>query len=121
MRILVVQSDLSSRQTAQKVLKTLGHDIVVVEDGGDVPAVLEREPDIELVVLDAWAEGKGGIHLLRGLNGHSRPKVLITAGVGGGLSPIETEIVAETFGADGVLQKPFEADDLKAALGSLLN
>ncbi|MDR3436865.1 response regulator [Telmatospirillum sp.] len=120
-RILVVEDADAVRRAIVAVLTTLGrHDVIAAEDGKAGLAALKANR-IDLAITDIWMPGEDGIAFLREAK-TLRPglPVIIVTGGGPSFPPIELSLsVVEAHGADAVLIKPFEDDDLLAAVKRL--
>ncbi len=120
-RALVVDDEESIRFVVGRALKDRGWDVRVVDDGVAVEDRLHDEK-FDLVVLDLMMPGMNGFEVLRqmrssqGAGGKTQPDVRVIAlsGKAGG----EGLDFARRIGADAVLPKPFDLDDLWAAVGT---
>lgn len=110
-RILVVDDEPGIRQVIVNALVHEGHIVHEAAHGGEGLALLEREP-FDLVILDIYMPTKDGLETLRMLR-MSKPalKILAMSGVGqiGKFEPLK---IAEKLGADCVLEKPFDIEQL---------
>ncbi|KAK4052641.1 hypothetical protein OIO90_004269 [Microbotryomycetes sp. JL221] len=61
MRVLVVEDELVNRLMIRKRLQKDGHDVVVVEHGGDAVRLLEKDQDFDLVLMDLLMPIMGGL------------------------------------------------------------
>ncbi len=117
-KILVVEDAEPVRKAIVAVLTTLGgHDVVAAADGKSALDLLDQH-EIDVVVTDIWMPGEDGIAFLRKAKTR-RPglPVIIVTGGGPNFPPIELSVsVVESHGADAVLIKPFEDDELLAAI-----
>lgn len=120
-RALVVDDEASIRFVVSRALKDRGWDVRVVDDGVAVLDYLQNER-FDLVVLDLMMPGMNGFEVLRQVrmaadSGWATPatvRVVALSGQAGddGLG------FAQKIGADAVLSKPFELDDLWKAAGA---
>ena len=113
--ILVGDDDPSLRELIRAVLGP-GYRFVEAADGREVLAVAhDVQPD--LIVLDVMLPGLSGIEVLDELRAdaalRTTPVVVITAWS-------HAEVDARTAGADRFVSKPFDPDDLSAAVEELL-
>lgn len=111
MRVLVVEDDESIRGFVSMALELRGASVVCVSDGDQ--ALRESGPfDFALVDLDI--PGTRGVALVKGLKGRfSRAPVALMTGSN------PTVALQAEVGADGLLRKPFEVDDLLNLLKNL--
>ncbi len=118
-RILVIDDDKFVRTSIRAVLEGAGYE---VSDASDAEAGigLQRSNPFDVAIVDLIMPNKEGLETIRELT-HDFPNLPIIAISGGG------EIVrknffqaAELFGAKLTLEKPFDGDELLAALKSAL-
>jgi CheY-like chemotaxis protein len=114
-KILICDDEVAMRLLVRVVLDR-GYEFVEAPDG--VSALeLARRSKPDLVVLDVMLPGADGLALLEQLRGDPDLRetrvVVLTA------SP-DVEEAALAAGADRFFMKPFEPDDLKAAVAELL-
>jgi CheY-like chemotaxis protein len=118
MKILVIDDDHLVRYTLSKILSSSGYEVVTASDGKRGMAVLRAEhPDG--VITDIIMPEQEGIDTIIQIR-RERPAIKIIAISGGGrIRNIDFLEMAQSLGADGVLAKPFEADELLSCLISL--
>jgi CheY-like chemotaxis protein len=113
--ILVCDDDPSLRELVRAVLGP-GYRYVEAADGMEGLAAA-RDLDPDLIVLDVMLPGLSGIEVLEAIRAseelRSLPVVVITAWS-------HAEIEARVAGADRFVSKPFDPDDLSAAVEELL-
>ena len=117
-KLLLAEDSLIIQRVFELTLKQSGISLTVVDNGIDAIRLAEEiSPD--LVVADVSLPGKDGFEVARELGapetGRSFP-VLILAG---SLSPLDEERY-RSCGADGVLFKPFESQELIDKVETLL-
>jgi two-component system chemotaxis response regulator CheB len=103
-RVLVIDDSAFARTVLARVLRA-SERIDVVGVAGDASDGLARiaELDPDVVTLDLTMPGIGGLGVLRGLAGRSRPRVIVVS-----ISTIETEagVEALALGAIDLIAKP---------------
>ncbi len=118
-RILVIDDDGRVRETLRVLLTQAGHQPVFSIDGKrGMEAFAEARPD--LVITDILMPEKDGletIHDLRDLQPDIPILAISAAGHAGRMSFLGA---AGLLGADRMLPKPFEFEDLLAAVTALL-
>lgn len=108
--ILVIDDDPTILATVSETLDLEGYPVVTATNGAEGLAVAEREPpsvvllDMRMPILDGW----GFMRAIRE-RGLTPPVVVMTAAA-------DARRWAREIGAQGVLPKPFELDDLLAAV-----
>jgi two-component system response regulator (stage 0 sporulation protein F) len=117
----VIEDDPEMRTLLAGVLSRDGYEVAQASSGQEAMAELRRSLDVRLhmpdmLVMDVRMPGPSGLHVLKALRaaGWSVPVVLVT---GFGSPDLHRE--ASGFGPVLVLDKPFELDDLRAAIVSL--
>lgn len=116
MKILVIDDDHLVRYAISKILQRNGYDVVTAADGKRAMALLRVElPDVVITIMPEQ-EGIETIEKLR----HEYPQIKIIAISGGGrIRNVDFLEMARSFGADDVIAKPFEAEELLRRLRRL--
>jgi DNA-binding response OmpR family regulator len=117
-RIIIADDDELIIEVVRAALDPRGHIVGALPDGNDVQRIVEqRRPD--LLILDCAMPGLSGVQVLRNLrNSHTAyavPVLMLTA-----RASTADENIAFLAGADEYLRKPFDPDQLVAAVESLL-
>lgn len=106
-RILVADDDAAIVDAVQLILEDSGYDVSSVTDGAVAASVAREQPD--LLLLDIWMSGASGQAICRELKANEAtkriPVVMFSANR-------DLETIAREAGADDVLGKPFELNDL---------
>ena len=114
-RVLVIDDDPLVRATLRAILDSAGFEVVLASDGLDGVAEFKRRR-ADLVITDIVMPDMEGIETIRNIR-ELEPTVPILAISGGGRGvSIDYLRMAERLGATASLQKPFEADELIAAV-----
>ncbi|HEV8247782.1 MAG TPA: response regulator [Polyangiaceae bacterium] len=123
-RILLAEDDNELRNLLSFVLKEDGYDVVEARDGSELLDRLEyttlRQDDVasyNLIISDIRMPGYSGLEILAALRSmlwHT-PVILIT-----GFGDQATHELATLLGARSVFDKPFDVDDLRAAVVKVL-
>ncbi len=120
-RILVVEDALEVRESIKGSLEDAGFTVDEAPDGVAALEIQERQP-CDLVITDLWMPNMDGLDLMKRLR-TINPKLPVIAISGGAprRAPIDYSVaLADTFGADRVLHKPFDNDDLVDEVKKLL-
>lgn len=117
-RILVIDDDKSLLQMMNLMLKRVGHDVIMANNGTEGLRLAKREmPDIAIV--DIMMPDISGYDVCRDLRLDPKtqeiPLLILTA-----LSQNEPRYQAEDSGADEFITKPITRDDLVRAVETLL-
>jgi CheY-like chemotaxis protein len=108
--ILVVDDDPTIRAAVAELLEMYGYAVVVASNGGEALEVVAREHprvvllDMRVPVLDGW----GFMRALR--EREFQPQILVVS------AAYDARRWADEVGAAGHIPKPFEAEDLLAAV-----
>lgn len=122
-RILLVDDNATNRKVALGILKRIGAQVLVAEDGAQALALLGSET-VGLVLMDCQMPGMDGLEVTRVLRGWidsadacmcgaaKVPVIAVTAS-----AQDETRDECIEAGMDDLLVKPFRSEDLRAMLG----
>jgi two-component system response regulator MprA len=115
--VLVADDQEDVRSLLSLLLELEGHDVATAVDGGDaVLKATERRPDA--IILDVMMPRVDGLTALRRLRAApltARVPVLLLSGK---TTAIDVD-AGMSAGADGYFAKPFEPDELLAAVAEL--
>lgn len=114
MKVLVADDDRVSRTVLDRVLRKLGYEPILTENGRAALAALVRE-EIPLVVTDWNMPDIDGLELCRRLRAPGR-KVYTYAIILTMLSGKSSYLEALAAGADDFMSKPVDPDELAARL-----
>lgn len=117
--ILIVDDDDDVRRVLRRILETAGHTVVECPDGQHaLHALTEQRPD--LVITDVYMPEMDGIEFLVHLR-EEDPDLPVLAVSGGSLAAADFVLEdASQLGADAVLEKPFDIDEMKRTVQELL-
>ena len=111
--ILVVDDDPDVREVAVNCLLSLGYHIRQAENGEAALDMLERERDIDLLLVDVAMPGMNGIELVRRARAKDpRLRALFATGYAAA-KPVE-------LGGDSLLKKPYRVDTLAQSVQAAL-
>ncbi len=123
-KILVIEDDASMRRTISRILTSAGHEVTEAPNGAKGIKLCRTScPDI--IVTDIFMPEKDGIETILDLR-LEHPSTLILA-ISGGVVILAAPPnahqyldMAQTLGANGMLAKPFRAEDLLREIDKLL-
>lgn len=114
--ILIADDDTLIRDLLRQLLEGAGYEIIEAGNGSEVRKQL-REKAADLLIIDLVMPEEEGLETIRILKSQqSGLKIIAMSGAFGGqfLKP------ATYFGADAVLEKPFQTDRLLATVRNLV-
>ena len=116
MKIALVDDSVILRSALKNVLETSGFQVVLeASDSKELFSLLEKSK-ADLILLDVFFPTENGLDMLAKLKRLS-PKIKVLLVTGMRQETILAE--AQRLGADGVLYKPFDTDDLLGAIERL--
>ena len=116
-RILIVDDDPSFRGLMVEILSE-DHEVLAAENGEAALALIREESGLDLLVTDLVMPTKNGIDLIMQLRKENpRLRILAVSGGGGITGRFDYLPVARLVGANVILPKPFDVDQLRQCLG----
>jgi CheY-like chemotaxis protein len=121
--ILVVDDDEDTLEAMRRILKPFGYAVSFSFGGQDAIQLLSRET-VDLVITDLLMPDGDGLELVDALRKNfANIRVVAMSGggrVGGGrVSADDCLSMAQRFGANGILLKPFTRDELLTAIETI--
>lgn len=108
MNILVVDDIPAIRVTIAAALNAAGHKVTLASSGNEALGQIEAER-FDVIVTDIWMPEGDGLRLIKGIRNRSdAPRVIAITGGGPKLSIEMAKSLAEVWGAEHVLVKPFD-------------
>lgn len=118
-RVMVVDDDGDIRASLRKALEREGHTVTEEPDGASALRHFTGDP-VDLVISDVYMPDMDGIDfLMRVREVFPEARTILISG-GGQLKKESVLGAASRLGADRVLEKPFEMDDLLGAVEAVL-
>jgi CheY-like chemotaxis protein len=118
--ILVVDDEAAMRGVMRRALERAGHKVAEAANGDDALAVLDKRA-VDLVITDVIMPERDGVETIREMRRRRSPaKILVITG-GGPDKRMEYLGVAEIFGADRSLAKPFKLANLVGVVEEMLS
>jgi CheY-like chemotaxis protein len=122
-RILLIEDNAVVRQLLHDMLTAAGYDVLAEADGNAAIEALRRIT-VDAVVTDIYMPGMDGLETI--VEVRKRYPDLRIIAMSGGSSRVRGRqadhlMTAHEIGADAVLRKPFEPEELIGALQRLLN
>ncbi len=118
-RILVIDDDHAVRLTIQVILEREGHEVTCASDGDQGLSVLANVSP-QLIITDIIMPNKEGLATIMQIRERDTTTPIIAMSGGGRVGNTDFLKMAARLGANEVLPKPFERQDLTAAVHRLL-
>jgi CheY-like chemotaxis protein len=119
-RILLVDDVPAVRLSIRAALEATGYQVIEAADGKEALSLLDSQV-VDLIVTDLWMPNLDGVELLKCLRAANANIRVIAISGGGMRKPIDVSAaLAQTWGADAVLYKPFDNDDLVSEIKRLV-
>ncbi|QQE13397.1 response regulator [Planctomycetota bacterium] len=116
-RILVVENDRAQAQSLSQALTNAGYEVQIASFGFHAGAQIDSYRPA-LIIFDLQTPGLGGIEAVHYLRGNNRTKHLKVLLISDNANEDQHSLI--DAGANGVLQKPFQAHDLLNKVGQLV-
>lgn len=118
--ILLVEDSPEVSLSVSEILANAGHTVEEASSGKEAIKAL-RAGAFDLIVSDIWMPEMDGIALLKEMRGAGNDiPVVVISGCAPNSPLTYTAPLAATFGANIVVYKPFEKDELLRAVASVL-
>ena len=120
MTVLVVEDDPDIRQVVSEILDSAGYNVLQTSNGAEALTILEDEHphvillDMRMPVMDGW-EFARQYHQFHDHHAHLQPKIVVMTAAQDAFQR-RNEIQA-----DGVLSKPFDMQQLLAAVSGAID
>lgn len=115
-RVLIAEDDRDIIDLLELYLDNAGYDVITAENGLLAWECLEREKDIDLVIMDIMMPEMNGYQLIRKMRGqHNMPVIMISA-----KTEDSEKILGLDLGADDYVAKPFNPLEVVARVRSNL-
>lgn len=118
-KILIVDDDDAFRKVLRMLLTRMGHEVTEANDGRTAWTTFQNQP-AQLVIMDLIMPEKEGLETIQQFRRNKAPTKILAISGGGRVDARDILRVAEQFGADKVLAKPFSSDELTEMLNQLL-
>jgi len=118
-RILVVDDEDDIRNLVAVMLKTAGYQVVLADSGPEALQVLDQE-SFDLIVLDVMMPAMDGWEVCRQIKSKPRSKDIPVLFLTVRQQPLDRIIGMEVLHASGYVAKPFEREELLAAIANCL-
>ena len=112
MKILVIDDDIWINKMITKLLESEGHEVFTAFDGKEGLKKLKSNEDIKLIITDIVMPEKEGIETIIEIKRDYKDKKIIAISGGGKLKPEGYLLLARKLGANEIMTKPFDNDEL---------
>ncbi len=120
MNILLVEDSPEVSLSVREILASVGHDVDDVANGKEALAML-ADHSYDMVVSDIWMPEMDGISLLKEIRGAGNDVPVVVISGGAPNAPLTyTAPLASTFGANAVIYKPFEKEELLKTIDAVM-
>jgi two-component system, OmpR family, aerobic respiration control protein ArcA len=116
--ILIIEDDETMRSALKRIFESEGYRVRTAADGTQLSEVLDDNP-IDLIILDIGLPWVNGFELAKLLKEHEVLKSIPLIFVSGKTSELDVKRGFEV-GADDYIKKPFEIEQIKKAVNTLL-
>ena len=117
--ILIIDDNTEIREVLRQILERAGYEVMEASDGRE-GIDLYRERQADLIITDIVMPNKDGLETITDLRIEFPGSKIIAISGGGRLDPKLYLELAEGFGADRLLTKPFGHDELLETVQDLL-
>lgn len=116
MQILIVEDDEQINKLLREYLSMQGYEVLSANHGLEATAILEKNKDIDLVLLDLMLPFRSGDMVLQQLRETSEIPVIVLSAK----DTVHTKIDLIRMGADDYITKPFDLDEVLVRIEAVL-
>jgi len=109
-RILIIDDEPAIQEVLSNILRDEGYEVFLASDGSEGLRLLKTEP-VDIVFLDVWLPGTGGIEVLETIRTNWQDVEVIVVS---GHATVETAVRSIKLGAYDYLVKPLDFDRVVA-------
>ncbi|MDY6958699.1 MAG: PAS domain S-box protein, partial [Halobacteriota archaeon] len=113
--ILVVDDEDVTRTLIREILERKGYEVVTLPNGREAFKFLEKDSEVDVMLLDIMMPDLDGFDVLKTLKGNPKTEnikvIMLTA-----MSQVKDKVRAITSGASDYLIKPFDKEELLARI-----
>lgn len=117
--VLVVEDDADLGQLLIDIFMLAGFEVRWASNRAEINAEMNRQPFVDLILLDIVLPDANGLDILQRIRGHPRlaklPVILMT-----GKSSADDVLAGLAAGADGYVSKPFKMSALVKSVNTVL-
>ncbi|WP_135079579.1 response regulator [Terasakiella sp. SH-1] len=117
--VLVIDDEELARYTVREILEGFDHSIIEAKNGNEGIEQFHNN-DIDLIITDIIMPEKEGVEMIIELKREDPNLKIIAISGGGRTRNLDFLQLANEFGADKVLSKPFSSADLISAVNACL-
>lgn len=114
-RVLVIDDEQLARFTMREILESAGHEVVEAKNGKQGIS-FQRAESFDIVVTDIIMPEKEGVETIIELKRDYPTLPIIAISGGGRTRNLDFLKIAEQYGADRILAKPFSEEELIEAV-----
>ena len=120
MNVLLVEDSPEVSLSVREILSGVGHSVEDATNGKEALKKLSSS-SFDLVVSDIWMPEMDGIALLKEIRGSGNDMPVVVISGGAPNAPLTyTAPLAPTFGANAVIYKPFEKEELLKTIDAVM-
>ena len=119
-RILVIDDDTQFRQMLGQMLERAGYEVLEAANGKEGIELCQQAPT-DLIITDIIMPEKEGVETIIELKRDFQDVKIIAVSGGGRADSKDYLKIAKRLGADRIFSKPFDREELLAAIEKLLS
>jgi PleD family two-component response regulator len=117
-RILILDDNALMREALREMLDAAGYETVEAEDGRFASQIHARTP-VDLIITDLFMPETDGLEIIHQFRRQYPDVKIIAVSGGGSRGLVELLAVAQKMGAHRIFMKPFEWEEILAAVHEL--
>jgi len=118
LKLLSVDDEVEITKLVRLYFSKRGYDVIEAHSGQEAIQKIEKNPDIDVLLLDVMLPDMSGVEILEQVRGYLSNAVIIVVS---GVNDLDTVVNSMKLGADDYAVKPFRLGELESKIESAIH